>query len=95
MRVFPADDGPPTRLSGLVFPGALAVEAVFLPDGPRTTVEYVVEIAMSIPVPGVLSLMPTLLLQRIGERAMEHKLAQMIGGFARNIGADFNAWLAG
>jgi hypothetical protein len=95
IRVFPADDGPPAQLNGLVFNGALAAEAVFLPEGERSSVEYVVTIEMSIPVPGVLRLMPQQILQGIGETAMEFKMTQMINGFTRNISADFDAWLAG
>lgn len=95
LRVVPAEDGPPIKLGGLVFSGALAAEAVFLPEGERTTVEFVVTIEMSIPVPGVLRLMPQQILQGIGETAMEFKMTQMISGFTRNISADFAAWLRG
>lgn len=95
ISVFPADDGPPINLPGLVFAGALAAEAVFHP-GPRgTAVHYDVELAMSIPVPPVLRLMPAVLLQGIGERAMELKMTQIISGFTRNIAADFAARAAG
>jgi hypothetical protein len=93
IRVFPAPDGPPFEPGGLAFAGALAAEAVFLPDGERSTVEYAVDIEMSIPIPGVLNLMPMGLLQNLGERAMEFKMTQMISGFTRAISADFHAWL--
>jgi hypothetical protein len=95
LRVLPAEDGPPVQLGGLVFSGALAAEAVFLPDGAGSSVEYVVTIEMSIPVPGVLRLMPQQMLQGIGEAAMEFKMTQMINGFTRNISADFAAWVRG
>ncbi|HMQ33245.1 MAG TPA: DUF1997 domain-containing protein [Chloroflexaceae bacterium] len=95
ISLVPADDGPPHRLSGIVFKGTLAAEALFAPRGDATAVEYTVEIDMSIPVPGVLALMPTSFLQALGERTMEFKMAQMIGGFTRGITADFHAWAAG
>jgi hypothetical protein len=95
VRVFPADDGPPVELDGLVFAGALAAEAVFLPEGGHTSIEYAVNIEMSIPVPGVLRLMPQQFLQSLGEKTMEYKMTQMINGFTRGITADFHAWAAG
>lgn len=95
IRIFPADDGPPVYMEGLVFAGALAAEAVFLDEGPRSSVEYAVDIEMSIPIPGVLRLMPQQFLQRLGETTMEFKMTQMINGFTRGIAADFNAWVAG
>lgn len=95
IRVFPAEDGPPFEVNGLAFSGALAAEAVFLPEGGRSSVEYAVDIEMSIPIPGVLNLMPMGMLKNIGERAMEFKMTQMISGFTRAISADFHAWAAG
>lgn len=92
IRLLPAKNGPPPNLPGVTFPGSLAAEAVFYPDRDATSVEYMVEIDLSIPVPGVLNLMPTSLLQSIGERAMEYKMGQMIGGFTRGISDDFHAW---
>jgi hypothetical protein len=95
IKVFPADDGPPVQLNGLVFAGALAAEAVFLEERGRTEVEYAVDIEMSIPIPGVLRLMPQQFLQNLGETAMEIKMTQMINGFTRAITNDFYSWLAG
>lgn len=95
IKVFPADDGPPVKLNGLVFGGALAAEAVFLDEGQRSSVEYAVNIEMSIPIPGVLRLMPQQFLQGLGETAMEVKMTQMINGFARDISRDFHSWIAG
>lgn len=95
ISLVPADDGPPHQLPGMVFSGALAAEALFDPAAGGTLVEYTVEIDMSIPVPRVLALMPTSFLQALGERTMEFKMAQMIGGFTRGIAADFHAWAAG
>lgn len=94
IRIFPAEDGPPVQMQGMAFAGALAAEAVFLPEGDRSRVEYAVEIEMSIPIPGVLGLMPMGFLQSLGERAMEFKMTQMISGFTRAISADFQAWAA-
>lgn len=95
VRVYPAEDGPPVELAGLVFAGALAAEAVFLPEGRRTSVEYAVDIEMSIPVPGVLNLMPQQFLQTLGEKAMSFKMTQMIDGFTRSITEDFHSWALG
>lgn len=95
IRLVPAEDGPPFDMDGLVFGGSLSAEAIFLPQRAGTTVEYLVDIDMSIPVPGVLALMPMGFLQNLGERAMEFKMTQMIGGFTRGIAADFHAWAAG
>lgn len=92
IRLLPTEDGPPHKLAGLVFHGALSAEAVFSAERSGTTVEYVVEIDMSIPVPGVLSLMPMTFLQNLGERAMEFKMNHMIGGFTRGITEDFHTW---
>lgn len=95
IRLTPATDGPAHQLPGLVFPGALTAEAAFFPEPGGTAVEYVVDIAMSIPVPGALRLMPTSFLQKLGERSMEFKMSQMITGFAHNVTRDFYAWAAG
>lgn len=92
ISLVPADDGPPHELGGLVFAGALSAEAVFQPVAAGTAVEYMVDIEMSIPIPGVLGLMPMSFLQALGERTMEFKMTQMIGGFTRGISADFHAW---
>jgi hypothetical protein len=92
IRVLPADDGPPVKMPGLVFSGALAAHAVFAEDAHGTAVRYTVDLAMDIPVPGVLKLMPESFLQALGERAMEYKMTQMISGFTENIAADFAAW---
>jgi hypothetical protein len=93
IRLLPTDDGPAHDLGGLVFGGALSAEAVFRPDRGGTLVEYVVDIDMTIPVPGVLSLMPMSFLQNLGERTMEFKMTQMIDGFTRGISNDFHAWV--
>lgn len=93
IRIFPADDGPAVDLGGLVFAGSLAAEAVFLDEGSRSTVEYAVSLEMSIPIPGVLRLMPQQFLQSLGETAMEFKMTHMIDGFTRGITADFHAWI--
>lgn len=95
IRIFPADDGPAVNMEGLVFAGSLAAEAVFLDEGTRSSVEYAVSIEMSIPIPGVLRLMPQQFLQNLGETAMEFKMTQMIGGFTRGITNDFHTWVAG
>jgi len=92
ISLFPADDGPPVSLPGMVFAGALVAEARFAEDARGTSVQYSVELAMAIPVPRVLRLMPAAFLQNLGERAMEFKMSQMIGGFTSNIAADFRAW---
>jgi hypothetical protein len=95
IRVMHTDDGPPVKLPGLVFGGILEAEAIFQPGAQGTAVEYTVDIAMSIPIPGVLRLMPQTFLQNLGERSMSFKMNQMIGGFTRNITNDFHAWVAG
>lgn len=95
IRVLPADDGPPAKLPGMVFAGALAAQAIFAEDERGTAVRYTVDLAMDIPVPGVLRLMPESFLQTLGERAMEFKMGQMISGFTQNIAADFQAWARG
>ncbi len=92
IRLLATDDGPSHELAGIVFHGALSAEAVFLPEADSTSVEYVVAIGLSIPVPAVLNLMPTSFLQALGERTMAHKMGHMIGGFARGISADFHTW---
>lgn len=94
IRITPVDDGPPIDLTGFVFPGQLFAEAIFYPHAHGTDVEYSVELAMTIPVPKVLWFMPGHVLQAIGERAMEHKMNHMIGGFSRAIDTDFHAWLS-
>lgn len=95
IHILPASDGPHHNLSGLVFPGSLSADAIFHPAHGVTTVEYRVDIDMSIPVPGVLRLMPMSFLQALGEHSMEFKMTQMINGFTRNITADFHTWAAG
>ncbi|PMP80546.1 MAG: hypothetical protein C0184_09125 [Chloroflexus aggregans] len=94
IRITPVDDGPLIDLTGFVFPGQLFAEAIFYPHAHGTDVEYNVELAMTIPVPKVLWFMPGHVLQAIGERAMEHKMNHMIGGFSRAIDTDFHAWLS-
>ncbi|MFV9503166.1 MAG: DUF1997 domain-containing protein [Oscillochloridaceae bacterium umkhey_bin13] len=95
IRLVPSDDGPPFNIAGIAFAGSLAAEAVFIPQrNGATCVEYTVEIDLSIPIPAVLNLMPTPFLQNLGERAMEFKMTQMIGGFTRGVTADFHAWIA-
>lgn len=94
IRLLPTDDGPAYDLPGMVFSGTLSAEAIFSPAATGTTVEYVVDIDMTIPVPGVLNLMPMHFLQNLGERTMEYKMTQMIDGFTRGISADFHAWAA-
>ncbi|MBX0329769.1 DUF1997 domain-containing protein [Oscillochloris sp. ZM17-4] len=95
IRVVPDDSGPPARIPGLVFNGALSAEAVFFPERDGTAIEYTVDIAMDIPVPSVLRLMPQHFLQNLAERSMEHKMTQMITGFTNNITTDFHAWASG
>lgn len=95
IRMLPADDGPPVNMPGIVFSGTLAAEAIFYAETHGSSVEYTVEIDMSIPVPSMLRLMPQHFLQSLGEKAMEFKMAQMISGFARDITADFHAWISG
>jgi hypothetical protein len=95
IRVMHTDDGPPVNLPGLVFGGILEAEAIFMPGTQGTAVEYNVDIALSIPVPSVLRLMPQPFIQNLGERAMSYKMGQMIGGFTQNISNDFDAWVNG
>lgn len=95
IQVVPANDGPLTRIPGLVFHGNLWAEAIFEPRDYGSQVEYTVTIDLDIPIPGVLSLMPFQFLQNLGEKAMAFKMTQMINGFARDIHADFRAWAAG
>lgn len=92
IRLAPAHDGPETNLRGLTFHGDLWAEALFNPQDRGTIVEYTVEIAMSIPIPSVLRLMPQSFLQALGEHAMTFKMSQMISGFARSIEHDFARW---
>ncbi|NNJ12178.1 DUF1997 domain-containing protein [Chloroflexales bacterium ZM16-3] len=95
IRIVPDDKGPPIKMPGLVFSGALAAEAVFQPEDAGTTVEYTVNIEMDIPIPSVLRLMPRHILENLGERGMEYKMSQMITGFTRNITTDFHTWVRG
>jgi hypothetical protein len=92
ISITPDEHGPPIRLPGLVFAGALFADAHFADEARGASVRYSVELAMAIPVPGALRLMPAAFLRSLGERAMEYKLSQMIGGFSANIAADFAAW---
>jgi Protein of unknown function (DUF1997) len=92
IRLLATNDGPPMDKGGIYFPGTLSAEAIFQPSARGSTVEYVVSIDMSIPVPAVLNLMPTTFLQSLGERTMEYKMGHMIGGFTRSITADLHAW---
>jgi hypothetical protein len=94
IRIAPATNSPSINLSGLVFRGDLWAEAVFKPTQHGTAVEYMVEIALCIPVPGVLRLVPQSFLQNLGEHAMKFKMTQMINGFANDIDADFHRWVA-
>ncbi len=94
IRLSPALSSPELPRKGMVFRGDLWAEALFTPTAHGTSVEYTVEIAMSIPIPGVLRLMPQSFLQTLGERAMSFKMTQMISGFARDIEADFASWRA-
>lgn len=91
----PDSEGPPIDLPGLVFHGALRAEASFKPAAQGAEVCYSVELAMNIPIPGVLRLMPQHLLQGLGERAMEYKMTQMIDGLAHGIHRDFHHWANG
>jgi hypothetical protein len=95
IRITPAHDGPKPNLKGLVFHGDLWAEAVFNPRSQGTAVEYTVEIALCIPIPGVLRLMPQHFLQTLGEHAMTFKMSQMISGFANRIETDFTTWANG
>lgn len=92
IRLVPATDGPPFELNGAIFSGSLSAEAIFRPEDDGTYIEYIVDIDMSIPVPSFLNLMPTPFLQTLGEKTMEYKMSQMVGGFTRGIAADFHAW---
>ena len=94
ISVAPATDGPLHQLPGHVFHGNLWAEAIFRPSVHGSAVEYSVEIEMSIPIPGVLNLMPHKFLQSLGEKTMAFKMNQMINGFARGIHSDFRAWAA-
>lgn len=92
IRIKPATNGPAVRLSGLVFKGDLWAEAHFKPGRAGTAVEYSVELALSIPIPGVLRMVPQNFLQNLGEHAMSFKMTHMISGFARDIETDFHRW---
>lgn len=85
----PVNNGPNMKQKGIVFGGNLWAEAVFKPDSKGTTVDYHLEIAMSIPLPGLLSKMPHSFLQSLGERGMAMKMSHMIEGFAKDIESHF------
>lgn len=91
VRLFPATNGPAIRIKGFSFPGDMWLEATFTPtdDGEGTIVEYTIEIAMTIPLPGPLRKIPRQLLQQIGERAMSYKISNIISGFSRHLEVDF------
>lgn len=90
LRLYPVDGGPPVQLKGFSFPGDLWLEIIFEPDEDHGTIaEYSIEVAMTIPLPGMLRKMPRHFLQQVGERAMEFKMSNMISGFARHIEVDF------
>jgi hypothetical protein len=91
--VAPSNDGPAPNLPGIIFHGNLWAEAIFNENAHGSSVEYSVEIEMSIPIPGVLKLMPQHFLQSLGEKTMAFKMGQMINGFARNIHSDFHSWV--
>ncbi|WP_254150966.1 DUF1997 domain-containing protein [Candidatus Chloroploca mongolica] len=95
IRIHPAKDGPPLSADEGLFHGSLSADAFFRPGRDCTLIEYAVEIDMSIPVPNVLRMMPTALLQSIGERTMSFKMTQMINGFTRGISNDFHLWANG
>ncbi|MEI8308548.1 MAG: DUF1997 domain-containing protein [Chloroflexales bacterium] len=95
IRIVPDDSGPPIVMPGLIFSGSLAAKAIFHPQDDGTHVEYTVDIAMDIPIPHMLSMMPHSFLQNLGEKGMEYKMTQMITGFTRSITADFHTWIKG
>lgn len=92
IQVSPVSKGPPINMAGLVFRGDLWADAMFEPCSRGSNVEYAVEIALSIPIPPMLRMMPITVLQGIGEKGMALKMSQMINGFTRRIKQDFNAW---
>ncbi len=93
IRIVPDDTGPPIEMPGLIFSGSLSAEAIFSPQDDGTHVEYTVDIAMDVPIPHMLNMMPLHILQNLGERGMEYKMSQMISGFTRSITDDFHTWL--
>jgi hypothetical protein len=95
MAIEPDPQGPALPVGGLIFPGAIAAEALFSSRNGQTRVEYHVELAMAIPVPGILRYMPANVLQVLGEKGMDYKMTQMLDGFTRNINHDFAAWING
>lgn len=94
IHIMPTNDGPSVHMEGLVFPGSLWADATFRPSNHGTVVDYRVELAMSIPIPGMLRMMPMPFLQGVGERGMAYKMSQMIHGFAQDINKDFAQWMA-
>jgi hypothetical protein len=93
IRVMPAYDGPPPPTTGMVFSGMLSAEAVFSPMKHGTAVEYNLDLSMSIPIPGVLRVLPLNFLRNLGEKGMEYKMNHMVDGFTDNISRDFDRWL--
>lgn len=93
IRLAPATDGPVINISGLSFRGDFWGEALFKTDEQGTTVEYSLEIGLSIPLPGILATIPQDFLQNMGERGMGLKMSHMIDGFARDLEHDFSRWL--
>jgi hypothetical protein len=92
IRVAPVSNGPPINLGGLVFRGDLWADAEFASCSHGSNVQYAVEIALSIPIPPMLRMMPLGVLQGIGEKGMALKMSQMINGFTRRIKQDFYSW---
>lgn len=92
LRIGPASNPPPINLSGMVFRGDLWADALFTPCAQYTKVDYAVEIALSIPVPPMLRVMPQGFLQALGEKGMAFKMSQMINGFTNSIKSDFQRW---
>lgn len=93
IRLSPIENGPAINVKGLTFRGEFWGEAIFTPNETGTTVEYSLEIGLSIPLPGLLASMPQELLQTMGERGMGLKMSHMIEGFARDIEHDFSRWM--
>jgi hypothetical protein len=89
IRGYPATNGPAIRLKGFSFPGDLWIETLFSTEGNVTCVEYTIELAMTIPLPGPLRKMPRPLVREIGERALEFKISNIITGFSRHVEVDF------
>ncbi len=92
IRLVPIENGPEITAKGSSFRGELWAESVFKPSSIGTTVEYSIEIKLTIPLPGILGKMPQGFLQNLGERGMIFKLSHMITNFTHAIEHDFARW---